>query len=110
MNLLPLSTMQSNVLELTVFAVQKIVLHQFLALEVAKMVDEARSLATDQHNIFFVGLFCCRWLHKIFFGLSFFWLKTSFLMHSTFWIVKLVQRKKLDNFTECVLLSGGGVL
>ena len=52
-----------------VFAVEMIVLHQFFALEVAKMFDVVRSLAAGQHNIFFVGFFNCQWPHKIFFGL-----------------------------------------
>ena len=55
----------------TVFAIEKIVLHQFFALAVAKMVDVARFLSAGQHNIFFVGFFNCRRLHKIFFGLFF---------------------------------------
>ena len=58
----------------TVFAIEKIVLHQFFALEVAKMVDVARSLPPTQHllcwifqllvasqdllwSVFFVGWF-----------------------------------------------------
>ena len=42
-----------------VFVIEKIVLHQFFALAVAKMVDGARSLSAGQHNIFFVGFFDC---------------------------------------------------
>ena len=71
----------------TVFAIEKIVLHQFFALAVAKMVDAARSLSAGQHNIFFVGFFNCQWLCKISFGL-FFLSNASFLMHSTFGILK----------------------
>lgn len=57
----------------TVFAIEKIVLHQVFAVEVAGMVDAARSHSAHQHNIFFVGFFCCQpWLHKIFFDLFFF--------------------------------------
>ena len=41
----------------TVFAIEKIVLHQFFVLEVAKMVDVVRSLSAGQHNIFFVFFF-----------------------------------------------------
>ena len=80
-----------------VFAIEKILLHQFFVVAVAKMVDAARSLSAGQHNIFFVGFFNCQWLHKIFFGL-FFWLDASFLMHSTFGIMKLVQRERVGKF------------